>query len=430
MDDFSWNDYPVQEKAEEQFNWDEYPTVKEPEKGLGERFVDSTVDALPALGGMTGGTLGLAGGPAGAIAGAGAGAYLGKAAQNLIRPPKNSLDYLTEPVMEGAKGAGYQLVGDKLAGPIINKALTKAKPVSDYISNRLKSVSQPLAARALGPFVAQHKQYKGRMNDIGQEALDSKVIGWIPRSISKIEERAVNASQGTGQALEDLTEELSYLELHAIKSGIPRDQIAKNLRNKMISPNSAGIPSVADRNNYFSQKIDNFLQNGPRHLKFKDLRSGKIELNKGINYKRLNHETIPPKEKFDRALASEFKSGEEHGADAIEKAYYGQSSNRIQNLKKKYGNQESAQKILANKVAHQKSNQIVGLKDAIMSVKGLPYAIANKIIREYGSQVSSKTIDTLASMLEKSPMLGSMLEKNSGLLLQVIGNIEKHQNKQ
>lgn len=354
--------------------------------------------------------------------------------------------------------------------------------VGKMIADRMKTKANQLAFRALGPFKRQANQNRDQIEEIGREALDSGVVRWAPGSAATIEQRAEDAASTTGKQLGDLTDELSKLESGATSSGMTRKQVADNLRKKLMTENPASIPGIAQKNAHFEGMVQDFekdpiiralsekndisygeamkfaMKNGykPKPLSFSDLRQAKMAVQgtEGkdglINWNRLKNADIPIDEQFHRALASELRSGEEAGADAIEKAYYGQSSNRIKNLKDQFGNRSKAAQIAGNKADAQRANQILGLKDAIYgsagaslggtigyemdgyegaktgaSLGGAIGAIGNKLARDYGAQVSAKSIDSLSKLMAKSPMVKTILEKNPTLIPQLLENFEK-----
>ncbi len=321
--------------------------------------------------------------------------------------------------------------------------------VGSYISDRLKNKASELAFRAIGPFKRQVNQNRDEIKEIGREALDSGVVRWTPGKAATLEQRAADASEEVGQQLGNLTEELSHLESGAIKSGIERKQIAKNLRDKLITDNPGSIPGIKERNELFEKMINDFESASPNpRMNFAELRAAKTGVNKDlINYNRLKGADVPDKEVFHRALARELREGEETGAEAIEKAFYGKDSNRIKPLKEKYGRLEKVQEIAGKRADAQNANQILGLKDTIAGSTGaaigagLGYklgspkmgaaiggtigALGNKIARDYGAQFSAKTIDSFSKMLSKSPVFEKILSKNPTLIPQLLENIER-----
>ncbi len=333
-----------------------------------------------------------------------------------------------------------------------------ASKVGSYISNRMKDKAEKLAFRALGPFKRQANQNRDEINEIGREALDSGIIRKMPGSAATLEERASEAASTSGKALGDLTDELGNLEGQASYSGVTRKQIADNLRKKLMTENPSQIPGLSKRNEYFSNLIDEFQEKGPKSLNFKALRSAKqaVQGTKDqeglINWNRLKGADIPQEEQFHRALASELRTGEEQGADAIEKAFYGEGSNRIKTLKDQYGNRSTAAQIAGNKADAQRANQILGLKDALYGSAGASLggtvgyqmdgyegmkhgaaiggsigAIGNKLARDYGSQVSAKSLDSLSKLMAKSPVIKTILERNPTLIPQLLESLEKQQ---
>lgn len=197
------------------------------------------------------------------------------------------------------------------------------------------------------------------------------------------------------------------------------------------------------------------LQNGYKTppLSFKDLRAAKkkVQGTDGqdglINWNRLPSADIPIEEQFHRALATELRSGEEQGADAIEKSYYGDKSNQFQTLKDKFGNLATAKQITGNKADAQRANQILGLKDSIYGGTlgtlgglvghqsdrpgrydnailgaglGAVGALGNKVARDYGSQISATALNNLSKLAAKSPVLKTILLKNPTLAPQIL----------
>src|ERR1051326_8330170 len=136
MADFNWDDHPIVQPAPANaaFNWDEHPVVKPAESAPKEDWIDKLAGYLPAAGGIVGGIMGI---PAdiptlggSTIAGAGVGAAGGEALKNLIheyRHPeqKDDTGALTD-LIEGAKSAAGQAVGEKVIAPLIAPVLNAA----------------------------------------------------------------------------------------------------------------------------------------------------------------------------------------------------------------------------------------------------------------------------------------------------------------
>lgn len=332
--------------------------------------------------------------------------------------------------------------------------------VGRAISDRFKNKASDLAFRALGPFKRQVNQNRDEVREIGREALDSGVIKWPPTNASGLEQRASLAAGESGKSLGDLTDRLSALENEATHSGMSRKQIAENLRKELLSENPSQIPGLSKRNESFDEMIGEFEGAGPQNLSFKDLRSAKqaVQGTKDqeglINWNRLRGADIPQEEQFHRALATQLRQGEESGADAIEKAYYGKESNQLKTLKDQFGRRQTAAQIAGNRADAQKANQILGLKDAIYGSGGatlgglLGYqldgtegakagaalggsvgALGNKLARDYGSQVSAKTLDAVSKLAAKSPMIQKILERNPTFINQLIQSIELKENR-
>lgn len=333
--------------------------------------------------------------------------------------------------------------------------------VGSYIADRLKDKANTLAFRALGPFKRQVNQNRDEIQDIGREALDSGIVGWKPGNAATLEGRADEASGKAGKDLGDLTDKLASLEDGATSSGMSRKQIADNLRKKLTTENAQGIPGIDKRNSYFNEMIDEFENSAKKpNMSFSDLRQAKMNVQGTsgqdglINWNRLKNADIPLDEQFHRALAGELRQGEESGADAIEKAYYGQSSNQMKTLKDKFGNLKTAKEITGNKADAQRANNILGLKDAIYggagatlggtigyqldgtegakagtALGGAVGSLGSKIARDYGSQMSAKTADALSNLFKKSPMVETILKRNPTLIPQLVESLERQNNK-
>lgn len=358
--------------------------------------------------------------------------------------------------------------------------------VGKYIANRAKDKAEKLAFRALGPFKRQANQNRDQINEIGREALDSGIIGRIPRGAAGIEERAQEAASASGKELGDLTEKLIQMEGQASSSGMSRKQIADNLRSKLLAEDPAGIPGIGKRNKAFSEMASEFEQDPmvramaekagvsydeamkqalaggykPKPLSFGDLRKAKMAVQGTkdqdglINWNRLKNADIPIDEQFHRALASELRQGEEQGAMAIEEAMGAGKTGNLERLKKQFGLRSKAAEISGNKADAQRANQILGLKDAITggagatlggtigyqmggyegakegaALGGAVGALGNKIARDYGAQVSAKTLDSISKMLEKSPVLETILKRNPTLIPQLVESLERQNSK-
>lgn len=365
-----------------------------------------------------------------------------------------------------------------------------ATQVGGYIANRLKDGAEKLAFRALGPFKRQVNQNRDEINDIGREALNSGIVRWTPGSAATIEERAKDAAESSGQDLGNLTDKLISMEGQASSSGMSRNQIADNLRGKLVTDNPAGIPGIDKRNQTFGNMIQEFEQDPkikqiaasqgisyedaekmalrggyqPKPLSFSDLRNAKMAVQGTkdqdglINWNRLKNADVPIDEQFHRALASQLREGEESGAAAIEKAFGGGKTGELERLKDQYGNRQSAAEIAGNRADSQRSNLLLGLRDSVLAsggaaagagalggaagefvdghegaIKGAKLGAAigglgSKFARDYGAQISSKTADSLSRLFQKSPVFETILRRNPTLIPQLIESIEK-QNK-
>lgn len=355
---------------------------------------------------------------------------LGAAGGGLIGALEPAGD-MAERAKQAGKGA---LLGGAFTGaveataPLIGKA-------SEWIGDKAKDFAEQKAFKALGPFKRQAAQNADEINQIGRTALDEGIIGWKPTSSQTIAERASEAVANKGGEIQALTDELSGLENQASYSGMPRTQIAENLKAKLIK--NSEIPAVQERNAKVSQWIDDFVNSGEPNLSFQKLRQLKGDVKDLIKWDRLPQADIPLEEQFHRALYDELRSGEESGADAIEKAFYGNQSNRLQDLKSTYGDLKTAQRIAENRASSDTANRAIGLTDTISggagatvgahvggpvgaALGGAVGAVGNKLGRTYGNQVMAKAADatskaflspTLLDLMKKSPAALPLLTK-------------------
>ncbi len=331
-----------------------------------------------------------------------------------------------QPLQRAQGGAAAAAIGVPLqwAGEGL---VAGAKAAAPYV----KSAANNIAFRALGPFTREINKYGDRKQEIGRAALDHGVVGGIPTSARGLAKRAAVAKKIAGRKLGDIADELGELENKFIKSGISRDRLLDEVERRLVIRSE--IPAIQRRNEKYRTLIDEMRDGRP--FNFKSARKAKMDVGgsddkKGvINWKRLKEADVPLEEEFHRELYTVLKETENHGAKSLERAAYGESSDRFENAKEAFGDLSAAQKIASRKSKHQEANQILGLGSKIagagaasvgsnigshagpeMAALGgaIGYgvgAITNHLAKHYGAQVSATTINNVAKMLHSSPEL-------------------------
>lgn len=280
-------DLPPPPSAAKASGIDDLPPPPAPaQPGYFDGAIQSTVDALPMIGGTVGGIFGtpadLLTGPAGTIGGAAIGGYLGTAAKNLINSyinpssaPKTMTDTVVQPIMGGVEqglmqgtgetvmpyvGKAAQALGDsaKWAGTKVLSSLGGVKPavIKEYaqFANRinaapsleaLKDISDEyvgklaqdveknkLSVDQAKELLASHKQdlaaYK---NEIGLQYGED-----ASRSTDALKEAKSNLSTLEDKASNDVTQKNYELK-----------QSLKDAQNKLDSEHGAFVQALKDK---------------------------------------------------------------------------------------------------------------------------------------------------------------------------------------
>jgi hypothetical protein len=235
-----------------------------PEPGLLHRFGKQTLEDLPELGMMAGGTLGgvatAPSGGLGAFPGAAAGGYLGSATKNLINTyanpkeaPQHSIDYLTEPAKKAALGVATEGIGQKV-GELTSKHL--APVVSKYAGPVYNAIKDKVDGAANAVLRKGAKIGHGMQESFTQRFLKEK---------GKLNPRESHEIMNDLQGRHDFTKAQVETTKEAVK-----DQ--KNALNNQLADQRFQAGNKAAEANLNYSEAKNLHQEGLRNLNLRELR--------------------------------------------------------------------------------------------------------------------------------------------------------------
>ncbi len=223
------------------------------------------------------------------------------------------------------------------------------------VGKGMERMAKRSAFKALGPFArdARLSNDFGRVDDIGEAALENGVIGWIPRSYNKLKERASAAAGKAGKEVGDHIDELENAVQNSggkIK-GIDKSKVSKKLSEKvLVDPDTAqGVAGAVERNDKMGKYISEFGDEGELALK-KGWEKKKLA-DKNSGWKKMKTDPLTPEEEFNRNLAHGLKDGFEETAANVEKAT-GKKTGTYSEKAKKYSSLLTADRILGMREGH------------------------------------------------------------------------------
>ncbi len=160
MAEFNPDEYLAQKPTQQDFDPDAYlgqkTTVAKTQQQVAPTIPRQALNAVvEALGGIAGGALGAPLGPLGIVGGAGLGYGIGKEAmQNLdvlmgVKPPRQGMMQVSEPLQNILEGATYE-AGGRVAVPLIAKGAGKLMDIVSPAMSAAQSKASQIAREALG----------------------------------------------------------------------------------------------------------------------------------------------------------------------------------------------------------------------------------------------------------------------------------------
>jgi hypothetical protein len=339
-------------------------------------------------------------------------------------------------------------------GAVLSPAMEAAQKVASGVGGYLKGFANNRAAKSLSP-MKRDLDVLGRegLGEIGSQMLgseprfdangaripgDEPVIGWIPRGKETLADRAGNSATKYGKELEDTIQDLAGKQAAAGVPSADRGVIANQLRSKLIKP-ANGNPTIRAANDFYENLIQEYEHSGAPLLSLQALREGKLGAKDMVNWRRRPFDDVPQSEQFNRSLYGQMAEGEEQTANAIEKSLNGQSSNRVADLKGKYGRAAEASRMADQAANREAANRFISPSDygagmtaaTVLSrgamnplqaaeVAGLAGAAAHHGVRVYGNQVLAKSSNALSQIVKAGGPLAKLVQENpqaAGLLI-------------
>lgn len=315
--------------------------------------------------------------------------------------------------------------GNAKGGALLGAGIQGAAEMIPVIGKALKGKGAEKAFKATGAMLRDFRKAhgKGRVQEIGQQLLDDKVVTPLATH-SDVAERAAKGVKAKGAELDSILTELGEAEQRmagpGTKAGIDRKAIAASLRKELVNPN-LDIPGVAAKNEKVQSLISQF-EGGDDLIGILKGEELKRSVGKEIKWDRLPTDDIPIEEQVRRALYTKLKQGVEDSADVLEKLQGGPSADRFITAKKGYGNLEEAARIAKDRVSRDAANRSFGLTDTISGGAGatagaflggpvgaaagsLLGAAANKAGRTFGNSLMATGFNSLGdAILAASPL--------------------------
>jgi hypothetical protein len=295
-----WEDVPLDDAGD----WEDVPLAQAPQsEGLGKQLLRSTVNALPAMGGMAGGIVGAGAGmfggpaapatvPAGGVVGAGLGYSLGSEAKDLANqylfgdaPKANIVDQPLQTVGRVAgnvkDGAMYEM-GGQVAGKVVGAGVNAVAPhvkagankVAGYFDNEADIARRqliggtPTQQKAITPGVLKELQGDGAIglfDDAGSVA-------------KKLEGRMEQSGAGLQSGLKQMDD---------AGLTVSPEKVLKQYEEKIVEFNQNGNFHEADalqkEMDYFKSKMESMFL-GERGLKPSVMENVKRGTQGNINY--------------------------------------------------------------------------------------------------------------------------------------------------
>ena len=163
---------------------------------------------------------------------------------------------------ERMKNAAIGAAGGLLLSPVAYGA----GKLLEAGASKLKDYAAKKAIKAAGRFTPNEQMAIPEVKQIamGKKILEEKVIGNIPKSQQTILNRVSENVDKTGKQLGNLVDEVSQtegaLQREGYKVGVDKQQVAKELANRLIDETESGSPTV---NAAVAKEVDHFL-NAPQ----------------------------------------------------------------------------------------------------------------------------------------------------------------------
>jgi hypothetical protein len=325
-----------------------------------------------------------------------------------------------EVTKDGLKGAGIGVAGGAVAHGASKVIPWAAKTAGE----KLKAIAEMRAVKALGGSKAQMQKMieRGDPGRLGRTLLDEDVVTMFG-SKQGMADRLDDLAAGK---IDDLTGELNRvsgaqakvdpvqaLELEAAK--FSPQEAAEALKNELRQKYSQLPDEILEPQ---LQAIDKWLSKAGR-MDIKDAQAFKTQMQQFIkdgSYAKANpgmaQETL-------LGIRNKIKTGIENNADAFATMSGGQGG-KIQGINKDLGGIFQGQDMLDDAIVRGSKNRTISLTDyitgnagaAAMGPKGMALALANKVGREKGSQISAVALDRVSKFLLRSPKMQTLAQSN------------------
>lgn len=360
-----------------------------------------------------------------------------------------------ERVMNTGIGAVSGLLGQ--AG---GEAIDASK---NAVSGYFKKKAQEQAFKAMGPYARDTiKAFdKNQVHQTGQVLIDEGVVGGVPTNLEKIGERANQALDRKGKAIDGYLNDLSKAEKKVTQpnpglvpegttppitqAGVNRKQIADSLRQDLIVSDES-IPGAAAKNQKIHALINEFESGNDSLIPALKAEQMKRSVGKEINWDRLPGADIPLEEQVQRGLYGKLKTGVEDAGRALEE-HTGRPVGQFKKMKDDYGALERGAKMAGKREAKEFANRFLspsdyltggvgaaagfasgdGIEDRLKrGAMGFGVGLLNKGARTYGNQINVLAAKNAAALIKKFPDLANnpaglqaalrSLQSNPGLL--------------
>lgn len=419
------------------FNPKAYAESEDPkEESWGKGLLRSSLEALPAAGGLIGGVVGTpVAPPFGTVGGAGLGYGAGRALENIGKTyllgegPKTTEQALTEPFYAIPEGASAEM-GGQVVGRVMGEALKTpiAQKGIKNVSEGLDKLSNLTAIKQAGGMLKDFRNAlkKDKVSELGGTV---KKVMKAGDSVETIAEKTSGLLDDTGKQIgeiyrgidETLTNPSAKLSPKAVKAatGTPRFnpntdvQEIKGLLKEQFGKKVGGKKVLA--------KMDDVLSDfSGRSDSLTDALALKGEIDGMINFSKTKSE-MPLEQEALVTIRNYIRDKTNKYVESVAPSLGIKSD--IAALNKQYGNAQEVLKMAEDKVARESANRMFSLTDylaggvgggAIASGAGIlnpataaaagGAAITNKLARKYGPGLISKGAESMAGGLRNLPI--------------------------
>lgn len=318
-------------------------------------------------------------------------------------------------------------------------AIPATGPAFGKLSSLLKNQAERSAFKALGPYAKESIRAFGneRVNSIGRTALDTGLVGGVPKSYEAMATQAASLKNKSGQELGDIVSQLAATpEGQAVN--LSRNEIAGQLKKELVSPNT-DIAGIAERNAKMEGYSDLFSGHTNDAIPLMDAELKKRAVGQEINWQRPPGSDIPDIEAFNRALYQKLKGGVEQGGEQLAQTT-GYDVGKFRSKKNEFGNLAEAENILSRRAPKEFANRLLSPSDygvgaagaaigamsggspeekAKHAAYGFALALANKGARKYGNQISAMSAEQAAKLANQLKQASEITAQDPQKLLQL-----------